>query len=117
MAFSISALCLITTFLLAGSGAFLLLNTRSRWGRGLAVLTATFPNWAIAASWLGVVAVTNALARQRVGAGLYGYGRFFTALIAFAFECSVVALVLSIAHRWGRGALPASGRPAREQVL
>ena len=93
-AFSISALCLITSFLLAGCGGFLFLNNRSRWGRGLAVVAATFPSGAIAAFWFGVVTLMNLLARQRFGAGLYGYGRGFMALITFVFECIVVMSIL-----------------------
>jgi hypothetical protein len=92
--FSISALALITSFLLASCGGFLFLNIRSRWRRGLAVLAATSPSWAIAAFWFGIVFLTNLLARQRFGAGLYGCGRGLMALITFALECTAVMSVL-----------------------
>ena len=108
--FELSPLAVIATFLLAGCGTLLFLNARSRWGKGLAVLATTFPNWAIAAFWLGIVTLTNHLARQRYGAGLYAHGRCFTALIAFVIECAIVALTFAALRRYLSPAGP--GHPA-----
>ena len=102
--FQISPLFLLSAFLLAGCGALLYLNARSRWGKGLAVLTVTFPNWAIAGMWFGLAMFTNLYARQRIGAPLYGYGRCLMALIAFAFECFAVVFGLAVLDRWASSA-------------
>jgi hypothetical protein len=61
-----------------------------------------FPSWATAIVWLGLAALSNALAHQRVGLALYGYGGGLMPLIACAVESIPVALALASARRLGR---------------
>ena len=96
-----SPLSLVGVYLLAGCGAFLFLSTQSRWGRGIAVLVATFPAWAAMAFSLGMVTMFNLLAvRPKVGYDLYNYTLGLMSLIAFVLECGLVWLIFALLRRW-----------------
>jgi hypothetical protein len=99
-AFEISAGFLIPTFTMVAGGAWLSLNARSRWGKSGAFLAILFPNWMIAALWLGSSALINALARRRYGLPLYGYGGGLMPMIACAVEGMAIALALRGAQHW-----------------
>ncbi len=104
---------LVSTFLLAACGAWLFLNSNSRWGRGLALLGAVFPGWAVASYWLGASTFINILARRRYGAGLYGYGIGSMALITFLAELAIVLSLLTLSSRRGVGGLKIGAKDNR----
>jgi hypothetical protein len=97
--FELSPSVLVAAFLVATGGAWLYLHARMRLGRGGALLAILFPNWMFAAFWLGSGVLINALACQRYGLLLYGYGGGIMPLIACAAEGIPIALALWSAGR------------------
>ena len=96
-----SPLPLVGTFLLTGCGAFLFLDVRSRLGKGVAVLVATFPSWAGAAIGFGIIAVVNTLAASKMGASFYTHALGLMGSIAFTVECLLVGVAFFALRKWG----------------
>jgi len=95
-----SPLSVLEIFLLTACGAFLFLNSRSLLVKVGAILMATFPTWAIAAFWMGGIAIVNIFgSRPRMGVNLYNYAPGIMPIIAFIFELIIVLLVFSFLHR------------------
>lgn len=90
VAFEINILILLATWAVATCGAWLALTIRTRWGKGLVLLTITSPGWFIALFSLGMHSITNMLATQQYGITLYGYGQESMALMACLVEGVIV---------------------------
>jgi hypothetical protein len=87
-------LSLISTFLLAGCGAFLFLNARSWRGRVVAVLVAALSALLPAALQFGLFFIANNLApRGMFDVGLWNASLGTQPLIVLAFECILFGLV------------------------
>jgi hypothetical protein len=101
--FEINPFFLISFFLLTASSAWLYLNTRSSWAKLLAVLIPALPTLFMAVFWFGVVTFINVLAQQKLGAPLYGSGRWVMALITGAVQGGLVgAAFLGLGYLVGR---------------
>lgn len=99
VAFDINGWFLVSTLLVATCGAWLFFDLRARWAKSLVLLAITLPSWIIALFWLSFTVFINILARQEYGLVLYGYGSGVMALITFAVEGLVVAIILFIFGR------------------
>jgi len=107
--FEINPLFLFSTFLLTGCGAWIFLNSRSGWMKGLAILIPTLPTLFMAVFWFGLVTLINTLARQRLGAPLYGPGRWAMALITWGVQGVLVGIAFML--------LSKLDRPARKKLV
>lgn len=88
------------SLILAGCGAFLYFNIRSRLWRAGAVLVMTFPAWVVALFWAaGITYVNIAGAVPRLGTRIYSYKLSIMPAAAFAVECLAVLLLLRLVYR------------------
>jgi hypothetical protein len=86
----------IGAFVLAGCGALLFFNVRSRWWKAAAVLVATFPTWAVALFWFAGITYVNLFgAVPHLGMSIYSCKLGLMPALAFAVECIFVLSMLS----------------------
>jgi hypothetical protein len=90
---------LVGTFLLVSCGAFLFFNARSWRGRLVGVVVAALAALAGAVFGLGIITITNFLASQRVGVGLWNYALGLQPLIAFVLEVLLFGLAFAVLTR------------------
>lgn len=113
--FEINPLFLISTFLLTACGTWLYLNSRSSWAKLLAVLVPALPTLFMAVFWFTVITFINTLARQKLGAPLYGSGRWVMALITGGVQTSLVAATfLGLGYLVGREKMARDNPKARD---
>ena len=90
----------LASFILAGCGAFLYFNVRSRLWRIGAVLVMTFPVWVVSLFWAaGITYVNLAGAVPRLGTQIYSYTLSVMPAVAFAAECLAILLLLRLLSR------------------
>ena len=88
------------TLILAGCGAILYFNVRSRLWRVGTVLVMTFPIWAVALFWAaGITYMNLAGAIPRLGTPIYSYTLSVMPAAAFALECLMILLLLRLLSR------------------
>jgi hypothetical protein len=94
---SIELRFIIATFLLAGCGAFLYLNVRSRFWRIGTLFVMTFPTWVVALFWgAGITYVNLFGAVPHIGTPIYSYNLAVMPALAFAVECIAIIILMRV---------------------
>jgi hypothetical protein len=90
----------IASLILAGCGALLYFNVRSRLWKMGTVLVMTIPVWPAALAWAsGITYVNLAGAIPSLGMPIYNYALSIMPATAFAVECAAVLLLLRVVSR------------------